>query len=399
MRAFGFDLTLSARPQLISIEDYRRAARRALPRMVWSFVDGGADDMVSLARNRSAFDRWELRSRVLTGHDRRDLSTTVAGVPLNLPVLLAPTGFTGLTHWQGDVAAARAAAARGTRYTLGTLASWSIEEVAAASGGGHFFQLYPSRADVARDLMRWARDAGMSALMVTVDVPVKGNREGELRTGMGVPPTLRPREALDMARHLPGRGRAAPPTGVRAQPRRSGRRLGRRGIHRAAGTAAVPGHPELGRRGLDAGVMAGQPVPQGVLDPEDAERAIALGADGIVVSNHGGRQLDHATAPLDALPAVVAAVGGAGQVLVDGGIRRGTDVVKALCLGADAVMLGRPYLYGLAVGGESGVINVLDILRAELDRALTLMGVAHVRDLDRSWLIERDGRPSGVPNG
>jgi L-lactate dehydrogenase (cytochrome)/(S)-mandelate dehydrogenase len=360
-------------------------------------VAGGADDLVTVERNQAAFSRWALRARVLTGHAERRLATTVAGVEIELPVLLAPTGTIGLARWQGDLAAARGAEAAGTRLVLSTASSWSIEEVAAGTRRDHFFQLYPGGQHTGT-LMHRAWQAGYGALFVTVDVPVIGNREGERRHGYVRPGSginrglvLTPREALDVARHprwlvdLYRHGRGS-----------------MRNLLPSAGVQATFESIEILHREIELATFSwddlqwireqwpGALYVKGVLEAEDAARAVAVGCDGVVVSNHGGRQLDHLPGALEALPAVVAAVGGRAEVLLDGGVRRGTDVVKALALGARAVLIGRPLIYGLIVGGERGVADVLGIFRSELDRALALMGVGGVDELDRSWLIARD---------
>lgn len=387
---FGFDYRLRAPERLINVEDYRKEARRKLPKMVWEYVDGGAEDLASLQGNRDAFSRWWLKTQALTGHERRDLSTTVAGVPLDLPVLLAPTGFTGLSYWKGDIAATRAAERHGTRYAVSTVSSWSIEELADASGVSHFFQLYPQSGDLTASLMKRAWNAGHRVMFVTVDVPVKGSREGERKTGMGIPPVLTPRRLLNISRHP----RWA--YNVLAH-----RRIGGRSLVESGGVAGALESIEIQERELmqttldwdDLAWMRDQwkgPLfIKGILDPEDAKRAVALGMDGIVVSNHGGRQLDFARPTLEALPDIAEAVGGRAEVLLDGGVRRGSDVIKALALGARAVLIGRPYLYGMAADGEAGVSHVLDIFEEEISRAMALMGVASVHDLDRSWMIPR----------
>jgi len=391
-----FQYRWRAPENLISIEDYRRAAAKRVPRLVWDYIEGGADDLVTVRRNVTSFSRWSLRARMMTAHPERRLSTTVAGVEIDLPVLLAPTGALGLSQWRGDVAAARAAEAAGTRLVLSTASSWTIEEVASGTHADHFFQLYPG-GDQTATLMQRAWRAGYRALFVTVDVPVIGNREGERRYGytrtgdMGRMLTLTPAQALDMARYprwlldLYRHGRGS-----------------MRNLLSDGGVMATFQSIEILHREIDRATFSwndlqwirehwpGTVYVKGLLDPEDAVRAVALGCDGVVVSNHGGRQLDHSLAALDALPPIVAAVGDRAEVLLDGGIRRGTDVVKALALGARAVLIGRPQIYGLIVGRERGVVGVLDILRAELDRALVLMGAQSVHELDRSWVIPHD---------
>lgn len=378
------------------MEDYRRAAAKRVPRLVWDYIEGGADDLVTVRRNVTSFSRWSLRARMMTAHPERRLSTTVAGVEVALPVLLAPTGALGLSQWRGDLAAARAAEAAGTRLVLSTASSWTIEEVASGTRADHFFQLYPGGDETAALIQR-AWQAGYRALFVTVDVPVIGNREGERRYGytrtgdLGRMLTLTPREALDIARH---------PRWV-ADLLRHGRGS-MRNLNARAGLGATFDSIEILHREIERATFSwddlqwirehwpGAVYVKGLLDPEDAVRAVALGCEGVVVSNHGGRQLDHALATLDALGPIVAAVGDRAEVLLDGGVRRGTDVVKALALGARAVLIGRPQIYGLIVGRERGVVDVVEIFRAELDRALTLMGVQSVQELDRSWVIPHD---------
>jgi isopentenyl diphosphate isomerase/L-lactate dehydrogenase-like FMN-dependent dehydrogenase len=383
--------------RLISVEDYRAAAAKRVPGLVWDYVEGGADDRVTTGRNEEAFLRWSLRARMMAGHAERRLATTVAGIEIDLPMLLAPTGALGLSQWRGDLAAARAAEAAGTRLVLSTASSWSIEEVAAGTHAGHFFQLYPGGEHTAT-LMQRAWQSGYRALFVTVDVPVLGNREGERRRGytsagsgsLHRTLTLTPREALDVARH---------PRWLLDQYRYG--RGSMRNLLPTAGVQATLDSIEILHREINRATFAwedlawirdqwpGAVYVKGLLDPDDAVRAVSMGCEGVVVSNHGGRQLDHALATLEALPAIVDAVEGRAEVLFDGGIRRGTDVVKALALGARAVLIGRPQIYGLIVGGQQGVSDVLEILCAELDRALVLMGVPDVHDLDRSWIIDR----------
>ena len=391
MPAFQYKLSNSAGP--ITVEDYRRLARRALPKMVWAYVDGGAEELSTLRANREAFSRWCLRTRVLTGKEARDLSVEVGGVPLELPVLLAPTGMAGMTHWMGELGAFQAAEEAGTRAILSSASNYSMEEVARGTSEHHFFQLYPwadestgARA-LSESLLARAAAAGYRALVVTVDVPVHGNREGERRQGMGAPPILTPGRVADAAL------RPRWWYGFLRYQRTSLRNLVDEGGAKAT-VRSVQVQYRWMRPELDwddfawmREQWAGPLFIKGVLDPDDAARAVDLGATGVIVSNHGGRQLDGAPASLDALPAVVARVGDQAEVLMDGGIRRGSDIVKALCLGAKAVCVGRPYLYGLAARGPRGVGEVLAVLRGEIQRTMTLMGVDRLSDLDRSWLL------------
>lgn len=385
-----YRLTAPRQPQ--SIADYRRAARRALPDMVWAYVDSGAEDLISLRANEDAFRRWYVRQRILTGRFPTDLTTTIAGTDLSLPLLLAPTGMTGMSHWTGERGAAQAAEAAGTRAVLSTAASYTPEEIGAATTQNHFFQLYPWADEsgdhtLTKSIIDRARAAGFSALFLTVDVQVHGNRETERRRGMGLPPVLTPRRILDAARRpawwYPF-----------IKHRRIGARLlvdeaGAKAALRSAATQFKLMRPELDWSDFEwvRQEWSGPLYVKGLLDPDDAAKAVDLGADGVVVSNHGGRQLDSALSSLDALPAIADRVGDRAQVLLDGGVRRGTDVVKALCLGADAVLVGRPYVYGLAARGPAGVSHVLDIFREEIERTMTLMGAGSLDELDRSWLI------------
>ncbi len=388
MTTFRYQLRGSTRAPR-DVDDYRRLARRAVPDMVWAYIDGGADDMRTVAANRAAFDRWTLRQRVLTGHPTRDdLRVTVADENLELPVILAPTGLTGLTHWQGELGAARGAEAVGTRMVLSSAATYSLEELGAGTAADHWFQLYPWRDhELMGSLMKRAARAGMRTMFVTVDVPIQGNRLRELRGGMATPPVLTPWRVLDAAvrpRWWYGLFRHQR-VSVRNLVDEGGLANAVRSVGRQAGLIRV----DLAWSDIEwmREQWSGHLFVKGILDPEDAVLALDAGADGVVVSNHGGRQLDGAMASLDALPAIAAAVGGRGEVLFDGGIRRGSDVVKALCLGADAVCIGRPFLYGLAVGGSRGVSDVLRILRVEIARTLTLMGARDLAELDRSWVL------------
>jgi isopentenyl diphosphate isomerase/L-lactate dehydrogenase-like FMN-dependent dehydrogenase len=374
----------------IKVEDYTEAARRKVPAMVWPYLSGGSDDLVTMGENRTAFRRWRLRVRSLTGAAKPDLSTTMVGTRVSLPIGLAPTGMVGLAHWTGDIAAARAAEAAGTRHVLSTASSYTMEEVAEATEENHWFQLYPfaDKPKVA-ELMTRAEQAGYTAMFVTVDVGVIGNREGERRSGMTIPPAFTARRLLEAGSHpawwwnLLKHKRAAP-------------------IHYISGPrtigSAVQGARDQARRMQgdlnwdDVAWMRdhwkGPLYIKGILDPDDAYRAVTeIGAQGVVVSNHGGRQLDSCLSALDALPAIVERLGGRGEVYMDGGVRRGTDVLIALALGARGVFVGRPYVHGLAARGQAGVKGVLDIFREELIRDMVLMGLPSIAALDRSWVL------------
>jgi isopentenyl diphosphate isomerase/L-lactate dehydrogenase-like FMN-dependent dehydrogenase len=393
----AFKFQLSSRSGPVTIEDYRQRARRKLPDMVWAFVDYGAEDLATLKANRSSFSRYALRSRVLAGTDTVDLTTQVAGQTLSMPVLAAPAGLAGLSHWAGERAVLGAAENAGTLGILSTSSSYSFEEVAAATRADHFFQLYPFpepgsesrslKSNLTQSLIQRAGAAGYKAMFVTVDTPVGGNRELEKKRGLGKPPVITPWRAVDAALH------PAWAYGFVRHQRISQRNLIDSGGMNAAMTSLKTFEGML-RKGMSWDDLAwmrdqwdGPFYIKGVLDADDAERAVSMGASGIVVSNHGGRQLDGAVASLDALPAIAARIGGKAEILLDGGVRRGTDVIKALCLGATAVCVGRPCLYGLAAGGLAGAEHVFNIFREEINRALTLMGVSRLKELDPSWLL------------
>ncbi len=382
-----------------TLDDVRRGARRRLPRLAFDFIDGGADDEITLARNLEAFRRRTLRPRALVDVSTRDLGTTVLGDRYAMPVLIAPTGMSRLAGPAGDVAGARAAGRMGTGFTLSTMSSHSIEEVARNASGPLWFQLYlwPQREIVDRLVAR-AKAAGYRALVVTVDVPVVGNRVRDVRNGFAFPPRPSPRTAVDMLRHP--RWLASVPSAIRFA-----NVVDESGTHP---TKAVE-YAKLVNRllvnpGADWGelrrlreVWDGPLVVKGVLTGADAAAAVDCGADGIIVSNHGGRQLDGAPAALDALAEVVASVPEGVEVLMDGGVRRGSDVVKAIALGARGCLIGRPWLFGLACGGEDGVAAVLGILRAELDRTLALVGRPALGALDAEVVGDDPFTPGPAP--
>lgn len=385
--------SLSSRSGPITVEDYRQRARRAVPAMVWAFVDSGAEDLVTLAANRAAFGRYMLKMRVLTGNHATGLSMQIGNDTLALPVLLAPTGLVGLCHWTGERGAAQAAEKAGTLSIVSTSSSYSLEEVASSTERDHFFQLYPwadtktGRHDLTQSLMERAQCAGYRTMVVTVDTPVLGNRERERRLKMDIPPTITPRHVLD------GIIRMRWSMQFLRHRRVSARNLidsvGSKAAIKSIGTQYRLMRPELNWQDFSwiRDHWHGKVFIKGILHEDDAYRAVELGADGVIVSNHGGRQLDCAVASLDALPAIVARVGDRSQVLLDGGIRRGSDIVKALCLGATAVCIGRPYLYGMCVSGPDGAEHVINILREEMARTMTLMGVENIRDLNPSLLV------------
>ena len=382
---------------MLTPAELRARARRTLPRAVFDFVDGGADEEVTLRANEEAFRRHAFAPSVLTDVSRRDLSTTVCGVRLELPVLLAPTGLSGVVHPAGELGGALAAVRHGTQLVLSTASSYSLEEVTAGARAAPWFQLYPASGRTAMDaLIGRAEEAGCAVLVVTVDCPVVGNRLRDVRNGMTIPPRLTPANVVDGLRHP--RWLAGLVTGGRVTMKNLDPSAPAWRASSVAANAMQLLDPAMTWQ--DMAWMRrrwrGPLLVKGVLTPADARLAVEHGADGVVVSNHGGRQLDGVPATLDALPAVVAAVGDRVDVLLDGGVRRGSDVAKALALGARACLVGRPWLYGLAVGGVEGVDAVLGTLRSELDRTLALLGRRSVGDLDASALL-RDPGPGAGP--
>lgn len=371
-----------------SIADLRRVARRRIPRPMFDYIDGGADDEVTLSHNSAAFRRWQILPRALVDVAEVMLETTVLGTRVALPVVLAPTGLTRLFHHEGEAAVARAAAAAGTIYSLSSMSSLSIEEVGRVGDGPKWFQIYVWRdRGILREFIARAREAGYRALVLTVDVPTFGKRERDLRNGMTVPPRLTARSLLDVALrpHWVWRFLTSPPITYANVAGRPGRAAGLDTL-----TAYVNELFDPSVTWEDLAWMLeqwrGPFAVKGILRAEDAARAASLGVGAIIVSNHGGRQLDHTPAPLEVLPDIVDAVDGRAEVILDGGVRRGTDVFKALALGARACMIGRPYLYGLAAGGEPGVARALDLLRDELARALQLAGVRRPGEIDPGCL-------------
>jgi L-lactate dehydrogenase (cytochrome) len=376
-----------------SVEDVRRLAARRLPRMVFDYVDGGARGEVTMRENRVAFDEVVLRPRMAVPVTDPSTATTVLGTRVSMPVLLAPCGGLRAVHPDGEVGAARAAHRAGTIFTSSSAAGMSIEHVAEhASAGVSWFQLYflGGRAGADR-LVDRAEAAGHQALVVTVDTVVAGVRERDVRNGMTSGPYVNARNIVRFAPHVARRPRwllAFLRDGMTVDVANAAR-LGPGGTPIPAAEASAGMYTEPPTWADVERLRARWPrslVVKGVLTADDACRAVDAGADAIVVSNHGGRQLDGAPATLRALPEVVDAVGSRAEVLLDSGVRRGSDVVKALALGARAVMIGRPYVYGLGARGEQGVTDVLDLLRSDLRNTLQLLGCDDVAHLDPTWV-------------
>jgi len=341
----------------VNLFDIERLGRDALDSSAADYIAGGSEDELTLRGNREAWEALALRPRCLVDVSARDMSTTLLGAPLTLPVLVAPTGFQMLAHPDAELATARAAHGAGTIMVLSTFSTRSLEEVAAAAGGRRWFQLYVHRdRGLTRALVERAAAARYEALVLTVDLPIIGRRERDLRNTFSLPVAMRVAnfaEAQSAALHD---GQAG-----------SGLEQFHRGLR----------DPAFTWKDLDwlASLTDLPLILKGVLRGDDAERSLDHGVRGIIVSNHGGRQLDGALPAADALPDIVAALAGRAEVMVDGGVRRGTDVIKALALGARAVLLGRPVLWGLAWRGEQGVRRVFELLRQELDTAMALCGI------------------------
>jgi isopentenyl diphosphate isomerase/L-lactate dehydrogenase-like FMN-dependent dehydrogenase len=382
-------------PHVVNIEDLRRLAQRRLPKAVFDYLDGGAADEVTLRENCRAFQEVVLRPRHAIAHQKCDLGTRVLGHEISFPAMLAPVGYSRLMHPGGEVAAARAAGEIGTGFILSTISGHKLEDVRAASSGPVWYQLYlVGGREAAEAAIERARAAGFSALVITIDTPVAGMRERDLRNGvkelMGgsllakIPfiPELLAHPRWLAAFVLDG---GVPKLENIVTPGKGAMRM--TDVAAALASAVVTWNDLRWLRK----VWPAPIVVKGVLTADDALRAIDEGANGVVVSNHGGRQLDGVAASLRALPEIVAAINGQAEVLMDGGIRRGSDIVKAICMGARSVLVGRAYAYGLGAAGHAGVGRALEILRADVERTLRLLGCASVAELNSSLVEVPEG--------
>jgi L-lactate dehydrogenase (cytochrome) len=375
----------------VSVADLRRIAKRRLPGGIFDYIDGAAEAETTMAANERAYAETTFRPRVLRDVAAVDPSTTVLGRRLPLPLVLAPTGFTRIADPQGELAVARSAARAGLPYTLSTLGTRSIEEVAAVSEGPKWFQVYVWRdRDLVKDMVERAQHEGYEALVLTVDCPVFGYRERDHRRGFELPPKIGPETLVDGALH-PGWTWSF----VRSEPIRFANVAG---AHVGDGASAVNLADYINTQ-FDPTVTwddvawlrstwHGPLLLKGIQTVDDARLAAEHGVEGVILSNHGGRQLDGAPATLDLVAPVADAVGDQLEVLVDGGVRRGADVVKAVALGATAVCIGRAYLYGLGAAGERGVDHVLELFDRDVRRSMALLGVTSPAELDRS-LVDR----------
>ncbi len=353
---------------LFNLHDYEQAARERLSQMAYEYYAGGAEDEMTLRENRAIYERFKLAPRMLRAVAERDASTTLLGQPLKAPLLIAPMAFMKMAHPEGELAVARAAAARGLGMIVSTMATYAFDEITAAAPGGlRWFQLYAFKdRGLTRALVENAEAAGHKAVALTVDMPVLGRREADLRNQFGLPEGV----IIKNIANLLSADQQSKAGGVLAY--RSSERNDNLSWEDIDWLRSITRMPVLVK---------------GILRADDARLAVEHGVAGVIVSNHGGRQLDGAVSTLEALPAIADAVGDQVALLVDGGIRRGTDWLKAMALGAHAVLLGRPALWGLAVNGEAGVGHVLDLLLAEFDMALALCGCHDVSEITRDLIF------------
>jgi L-lactate dehydrogenase (cytochrome) len=388
MNNLGMIFSRSTLPAVNTVDDLRRLAARRLPRMIFDFVDGGADGEVTMRANRSAFDDLQFQPRWLSDVSHRDTSTTVLGERVAMPFLLAPVGLATVVHPEGDLAAVRAAGEAGTVFVVSTASGHTLEEITAAATGPVWFQLYLWRNEqVVKDLVARAERTGCKALVLTVDVPVVGKRERDLRNGMSLPPKIRWRNAVDSARRPRWlRNLATGPAITFAN---------LTGLADGDSAASIGAYVDRELSDPSATwervswlrqMWSGPLVIKGILSAHDAAEAVRQGADAVYVSNHGGRQLDSVAGTCDVLAEVVDAVNGRAEVFLDGGVRRGSDIVKARAVGAKACLGGRPWVFGLAADGQAGVARMLEIMRGDVDRTLALLGAPRFDDVDGSVL-------------
>ncbi len=376
-----------ARP-ITSVADLRALARRRVPRMFYDYCDSGSWTESTYRANEADFVPIKLRQRVAVDMRNRTLATTMAGVPVSMPIALAPTGFTGMQHADGEILAARAAEKASVPFTLSTMSICSIEDVAENTTSPFWFQLYVMRdRDFTRGLIDRAKAARCSALVLTLDLAILAQRHKDIVNGLSAPPHMTIANLINLA----------------TKPRWCVNMLGTKRrtfgniIGHAKNVSDLKSLATWMNERRDPTLSwddvkwikerwGGKLILKGVLDPEDAEKAVQTGADALIVSNHGGRQLDGAKSSIAALPAIAAAVGDRIEVLMDGGVRSGQDVIKALALGAKGVFIGRAFLYGLGAMGETGVTSCLDVIRKELDMTMALCGLRDIRDVGRDIL-------------
>jgi L-lactate dehydrogenase (cytochrome) len=372
------------------IEDLRQAARRKVPKMFFDYAEAGSYAQETLRANRDDLERVKLRQRVLVDVAQRDLSTTIVGERVPLPLALAPVAMTGMQYGDGEILACRAAQAAGIPFCLSTMSVCSIEDVAEAVDKPFWFQLYVMKdRGFVRALVERAAAAKCSALVLTIDLQVLGQRHCDVRNGLSVPPEIRIKNVLNIAT------KPAWALSILRGKRKTfgnlaGHVRGMENVNSLATWISTQFDPALSWKDVDwvRSLWPGKLIVKGVLDVEDAKLTAKTGADALVVSNHGGRQLDGAPSSISALPKIAEAVGSEIEILFDGGIRSGQDVMRALALGARSCMLGRAYLYGLGAGGQAGVAQAIEFIGQELDVTMALTGTRHVADIGRQVLVD-----------
>ena len=379
---------------IASIEDLRQLARRKVPRAFYDYAASGSYNEETLRANRADLEAIKLRQRILVDVSARSLATTVVGQKLASPFILAPVGLLGMQHGDGEILAARAAAAAGIPFTLSTMSICSIEDVAQATGKPFWFQLYVIKdRGFSRDLLARAKAAKCNTLVLTVDLQVLGQRHRDVHNGMTVPPEMRIKNIIDIATKpawawsvLKGRRKTFGNL--------AGHVKGMENVNSLAAWTNQQFDPALNWKDVEwiKKEWPGKLILKGIMDPDDARTAVKLGADALVVSNHGGRQLDGAASSISALPPIADAVGDDIEVLFDGGIRTGADAMRAIALGARACMIGRAYAWGLGAGGEAGVAKAVDILSKELSVAMALTGTKSIDDIDSHVLVGGEGK-------
>ena len=378
-------------PTITTIQDLRALAARRIPRAIFDYADRGSYDEVTLRANRADLAAIGLRQRVMIDVDTRSVATTILGEAVTMPLAIAPTGLTGLFHGDGEILGARAAQAFGIPFCLSTMSICSIEDVRGAVKKPFWFQLYVMRdRGFSQSLIERAKAAQCSALMLTLDLQIQGQRHRDLKNGLAVPPRLTLGNALDIAT------KPAWAMKVLFGKRRSfgnleGRVRGADSLTTLSQWIASQFDASLSWKDVEwvRSIWPGKLILKGVLDEEDAKIAATTGADAVVVSNHGGRQLDGARSSISALPGIVQAIGDRTEVLFDGGVQSGQDILKAVALGARGCLMGKAFLYGLAAMGEAGVTKALEIMRKELDISMALTGTGDIRKVDRSSLVIR----------
>jgi L-lactate dehydrogenase (cytochrome) len=377
-------------PAPASVSDFREIAEKRLPKVLFDYVDGGAFEEQTLAANVADLKRIGLKQKVLRDVSKIDMSVRVLGQDLSLPLILAPVGFGGMMARRGEVQAARAAERAGIVFSLSTVAVCAIEEVQAATAKPFWFQLYMMKdRGVVKAILDRAQAAGCTTLLVTVDLAALGTRYRDIRNGMGA--QLNGLSMMRMARRFASRPGWLLDVGLRGGPLNFGNltsALKRNSLGAGMAYSGTAFDPSLNFKDIDwvKSNWKGPVVLKGVLDPDDAREGVACGADGIVVSNHGGRQLDAACSTISALPRIVEAVGDKGAVLMDGGIRSGQDLTRALALGAKACLVGRPWVYAVAARGQAGVTQMIETMRNELRTTMALIGKTSIADIDESVL-------------